>query len=527
MPKPPRLNVEITPFGPTPGAVERAVTAVVSSPAARSAIGDVDHRVLEAHLTDDGRRTTTPVPPSGIEVAIADYGNHRTFRLTADLAAPHTVEVDDSARQPHVTAAEHESAVAAIARHRVLGPALEAGHLQPYRAMPGVIPTELPDGSRKRVVAVGLVPPRRRPKGVRHEIVGVHLDTGSVERYASRAPATARATAGLCGVPVDAGQPTAARGTPGAARIRIRSGATLLWDLVAVRPAASSGASGSGLELRNVSFKGRPVLHRAHVPILNVRYDHDRCGPYRDWQWEEGMIRANGRDVAPGFRLCPMPAATIMETGSDTGNFLGVAVFVDGDEVVLTSELQAGWYRYVSTWRLHRNGQIRPRFGFAAIESSCVCNVHHHHAYWRFDFSVAGFANRVLERNGSTWRPIAYETKRLRAPGRRWRVVGPGGYGYTILPGENDRTAAGDPYAKGDLWVLRHRPGQLEDEPPPPGTEIAIDRFVNHDRVVDEDIVVWYGAHFSHDVRKHGAHHVDHVVGPTLVSHRWNEPPAL
>ncbi len=71
-------------------------------------------------------------------------------------------------------------------------------------------------------------------------------------------------------------------------------------------------------------------------------------GPYRDWQNEEVMIQAVGSDVAPGFRLHPSPAQTILDTGSDTGNFLGVAIYVDGLEVVLVSEIEAEWYRYVS-----------------------------------------------------------------------------------------------------------------------------------------------------------------------------------
>ena len=83
------------------------------------------------------------------------------------------------------------------------------------------------------------------------------------------------------------------------------------------------GTSGSGVELRYVDYRGKRVLYQAHVPILNVRYDKDACGPYRDWQYEEGMIQAAGTKVAPGFLLCPTPAKTILDTGSDTGTFLG------------------------------------------------------------------------------------------------------------------------------------------------------------------------------------------------------------
>src|SRR5207247_1395302 len=151
----------------------------------------------------------------------------------------------------------------------------------------------------------------------------------------------------------------------------------VLWKFLAVRPAASSGTRSSGVELRYVDYRGKRVLYRAHVPILNVHYDNNACGPYRDWQWQEGMIQANGVDVAPGFRLCNAPATTILDTGSDAGNFLGVGIYVQGQEVVLVSELEAVWYRYISDWRLDRNGTMRPRFGFSAIthQSSTTASI--------------------------------------------------------------------------------------------------------------------------------------------------------
>jgi len=120
---------------------------------------------------------------------------------------------------------------------------------------------------------------------------------------------------------------------------------------------------GSGVDRRYVDYRGRRVLYQAHVTILNVLYD-GRCGPYRDWQYQEGMIDASGAEVAPGFLLCPTPAKTILDTGSDDGTFLGVAIYVQGQEVVLVSEMQVGWYRYLSEWRLCAGGTIRPRFGF-------------------------------------------------------------------------------------------------------------------------------------------------------------------
>ena len=152
----------------------------------------------------------------------------------------------------------------------------------------------------------------------------------------------------------------------GSVWVTVTQGGTAVWRFLVVRPAASSGTNGSGIELRYLDYRGKRVLYRAHVPILNVKYDGNACGPYRDWQNQEGMIQANGTDVAPGFRLCSAPAATILDTGNDAGNYLGVAIYVQGQEVVLVSEMQAGWYRYISQWRLHTDGTIRPRFGFSA-----------------------------------------------------------------------------------------------------------------------------------------------------------------
>ena len=127
------------------------------------------------------------------------------------------------------------------------------------------------------------------------------------------------------------------------------------------------------MELRYLDYRGKRVLYRAHVPILNVKYDQS-CGPYRDWQNQEGMIQANGTTVAPGFILSPTPVQTLLDNRSDSGTFLGVGIYVQRLEVVLVSEMQASWYRYVSEWRLHADGTTRPRFGFSAVQSSCVCN---------------------------------------------------------------------------------------------------------------------------------------------------------
>lgn len=498
----------------------------MKSGALRGHLGQAAHRLLRFELVEPERKTIKPRPHEGYRATYYDYTSNRAVHAEGKLGDTRGAVASVSREQPRPTPEEFGAAVALLRRHKELGPAVRSGALQPYPPMPPLVVAPLPDGTVERTVAVGLLPSGRgKPKG--HEIVGVNMIRRRVERYESGAPSASLANAGLCGVPFAAGQATTAQGVPGQAWVSVYQGATLLWRFLVVRPSASSGNSGSGVELRYVDYRGKRVLYQAHVPILNVLYDGNVCGPYRDWQYQEGMIQASGPNVAPGFLLCPKPVKTILDTGSDKGTFLGTAVYVDGQEVVLVCELEAGWYRYISEWRLHADGTIRPRFAFDATSSSCVCNKHHHHVYWRLDFDIRTPGNNVVREfndppvvGRSKWHAFAYEVMRMRSAShkRRWRVEHtPSGAAYEIVPGPNDGSAAGDPYAVGDLWTLRWHPGEIDDEPAP-STRIHIDKFKNGEAVENEDVVVWYGAHFTHDVT---GPHVSHVVGPELVPKNW------
>jgi hypothetical protein len=526
------LHVEIVPWGPSPQAVGAAARSALARPAVRAALGDVESRLLS--VVPVAPRDDPVAEPDHVRATVYDYVNERALIVDAPLDDPTHVSVRSTVKQPLPSGEEFDAAVAALQADDELGAAIVDGRLVPYRPMPPVVVEELEDGRVERTIAVGLRP---AGGGDGHEIVGVRAATGELRRFDGGAPAGAIARAAVCGLP-GSQQGTAQRGQVGAARITVTRGGELLWSLVAVRPAASVGTNGSGIELRAVAYKGKRVLRRAHVPILNVRYDGDACGPYRDWQWEEGMIQADGSDPAPGFRLCTAPAKTIFESGSDRGNFLGVAVYVEGEEVVLVSELEAGWYRYISMWRLAADGTIKPRFAFGAVQSSCVCNVHHHHVYWRFDFDVVtGEHNAVREFNDppltghtSRWHTLQHEIRRNNYPAhkRKWRVVNRvTGESYTLVPGAEDGHR--DSFGVGDMWALRHQAGtQIDDgigfTTDPNQARAHLDDFVNGESIYDTDVVLWYAAHFTHDIHAeqpgHGHGH-GHIVGPDLVPGGW------
>lgn len=530
MPEEPTLDIR--PFGPDPAALQQLGPSLLEHRSLRGLLQRTRHQLLSVEALEPDRKLARPRAADRFRATVYDYTNSRTLLADGSLREPEHLQVRESALQPVPTPEEFASAVAVVERHPKLGPPLRSGRLKPYEPMPPLIVDDEAGGGQQRVLAVGLLPSR----GLRgHEIVGVNMTRRSVLRFDGGAPATAQAHNPICGQPY-AGQGTAAKGTAGSVWVTVSQGGTVLWRFLAVRPTASSGTNGSGVELRYVDYRGKRLLYRAHVPILNVQYQGNACGPYLDWQWQEGMLDAPGADVGPGFRLCSAPAKTILDTGQDTGNFLGTAIYVTGQEVVLVCEMQAGWYRYVSEWRLHTNGTIRPRFGFGATSSSCVCTKHYHHAYWRLDFDLrtAG-RNLVREFNdpplvgGSKWHTKRFETQRPRNPSRkrRWRVQNTAtGEAYDIVPGPGDGVATSSPdwpFPQGDVWLTRYRGTEIDTGVTAVGPpyEANIGSFVNGESIEDTDVVVWYAAHATHDVSHEEPGHFGHIVGPELRKVKW------
>jgi hypothetical protein len=526
------IEVKVRPFGPSAEEINALPDGLLEHRDLKAHLSGTRHRLLYLDLIESGEKLARPRPPEEFRATIYDYTNQRTLRATGSIAAPRRLVVEEFGDQPLPSGEEFAEAVTIVGRHSEFKRAIAEGALVPYQAMPPLVGVAQPDGRTQRVLAVGLLPPAGEAP---HEIVGVNMARREVIRYETRAPENAQAHNPICGRP-NAGQSTASH-VAGQVWVTVTQGGTTLWRFLVVRPAASSGTNGSGVELRYVDYRGKRLLYRAHVPILNVKYDGDACGPYRDWQNQEGMVGVNGTDVAPGFRLGSSAATTILETGSDMGNFLGVAIYVQGQEVVLVSKMQAGWYRYISQWRLDADGTIRPRFGFSAVSSSCVCNVHHHHSYWRLDFDLRTAAhNKVREYNnpplpgmGSNWHDKVYEIMRPRDPARlrKWRVENiRTGEAYDVIPGAKDGTAASSsdtPFGRGDVWVLRYHGNEIDDGTVATGPpyEANISAWVNGESVRDQDVVLWYGAHFKHDVAHEPPGTFGDIVGPDIKRVRW------
>lgn len=293
-----------------------------------------------------------------------------------------------------------------------------------------------------------------------------------------------------------------------------------VWELCWTSPVDSTGIDGSGLEITNVRYNGRLVLARGHIPIVNVKYDPGGCGgldlSYRDWNKELVRFEANNV-IRPGYAEPTVPPRTVCDTpGSDVGTFTGVAAEKLADRLVLTTQVQAGWYRYIYTWTFLPDGSIKPGVRFTAVDNICTPLAHYHNIYWRFDFDIGDAeTDAVDEFNSGGWTPLRTEARRLHAPSadRRWRVRDKlSGHSYELVPSAEADIA--DAWSIGDFWAVAFRETELDDGGATGGLDgdrAHIDPYVNGESIDGRDVVVWYRS----GVRHAGPADCE-LAGPTL-----------
>jgi subtilisin-like proprotein convertase family protein len=473
--------------------------------------------------------------PTRFDATIYDYTVEKAFDLVLDARGK---ELSRTAltEQPARPLNELADAEAIVRENESFAPALAAGALTLYEPMPPV--TVDTDG--RRLVNVGVI--SQAPAGAsieKNEIVSVHIPTGLVVRYPSGAPETSRAALLACGPP---GSGCGYATGPCSYYQIIWPAVDPVWKLNIRHPNCTNSVQGdgTGLELTDVYYKGRLILKRAEVPVLNVLYSGNTCGPYRDWLDSEDCFQAVGTDVpaaGSGVRIANAPPSTLCESGipgSDAGNFKGVAIFDQGDALWIMTETNAGWYRYVMEWRLHLDGTIEPIFGFGATSNSCTCSLHYHHAYWRMEWGIdavsdgttddpaTGIATLERRRAGTQdqYDPIATEGTFVRPvlDGDRdyWRIKNPvTGNGYVVQPGALDGNANGDTYGKWDFAALALNAGQIDD--PNSNTSINVAPWVSGEALgVTKRLVTWYHATFTHD-DPNGTGEACELAGPKFV----------
>ncbi len=540
-----KLNIKVVPWGPNQADVDSAQQRVASSEAVKRELNGANFRELGFEYLYDESETKAQAsrPPTRFRVIYYNYSTDLTLYAESDFAGTEPVSVLWMNTVPGVGRPEIDAAYDLIDQVPEFTAKRKAKKLEFYEAMP---PTTVVNG--ERLVNIGI----KDPISGGNQIVGVSFKNNKIVKYENNAPPTSAATPESCGVP-SAGQGGTANGVAGQATLTVNdTGGNPLWSMLIIRPSSSSGRNfeRSGLEIRDVRYKDKMVLKRGHAPILNVKYVNG-CGPYRDWQFEEGFFNApdaGAQDLAPGMRLLApgQVATTVVESGNDTGNYQGVAIYTqdvgNGPEVVLVTEMNAGWYRYIMEWRFATDGTIRPRYGFGSIVDTCVCIQRTHHVYWRFDFDIVNASNKVflMDRGRKYQKLVETESEFFKKPQTSRRLMiqnSSGNEAYQIVPSPNDGAVVDgngnlvDAFGAGDFWVMRFKgtaasPTELDDPDGPNYPGAYLSPWINGEATADQDIVVWYA---GHQVRVDDSSRPDspqaitgaHIVGPVLRPVRW------
>lgn len=465
--------------------------------------------------------------PNRATLVIYDYDHNIGYQVDADFPTPKRVDVTPIKGQPYYfSEVEFQEAVQILAADPKYGEPLRRGvaycapGMPPVIAEPGplsawgrldLFPNEVPE-HRLVSVLMHFLPGSGREGEIANflidmtdaRVADVNITRGAAGDFFPAACGGPPGSSNSCGSP--SGSAWQALAWPASNPI---------WSMLVRRPAGSNADgqnSGAGVEIADVFFNGRLVLKRGGMPVLNVFYDGNRCGPYRDWLYAEHCFKCTGTDLGNGLRFAnpSTRAITICDDGNDSGNFRGVGIHEEpgGEEILLISECTAGWYRYITGWRFHAAGIIKPRFLYGYVDSSCVCYGRLHNGYWRLHFALDGIGGLVVEETSSprgarreVWQPFRIEARRVRWPNRpmRWRVRKLStGFTAEIVPGANDGFFETPSTGEGSVWIVKARNTEMQGSS---GAFANITQYVNGERVYNEDIVVWYGVH----LRKRGA----------------------
>jgi hypothetical protein len=540
------FKISVLPWGPSQTDVDAAKTRAEQSEAVKSVLQGVKYRLVgfEYIDADNTAKNQPSQPPTRFRAIFYDYTNDRTFVAEGDFAGQETIAVRQETFEPGIGTEELKAAYNVVKKDALFSSLNNAGKLEIYDAMP---PTSNLNG--ERLVNLGV----RNLENGENVVVGISFKNEKVVRYENNAPPTSKATPDSCGI-ASAGQGSTSAGVAGQYQINVSQDSTTLWEMLVIRPSSSSGASGerSGIEVRDVKYKGKSVLKRGHAPILNVQYVSG-CGPFRDWQYSEGFFQVPTTDVTypngttGGIALINNGgiATTAIESRNDTGNFQGVAIYQQnvgyGNEIVMVTEMNAGWYRYIMEWRFAADGTIRPRYGFGSTSNSCVCIQRNHHVYWRFDFDIVQPNNNVfqVERGRRFLKPVTNELAIFRnyQLNRGFLIQNAtGNEAYQITPNLTDGTVTNtsgvltDTFGAGDFWLLHFQgtaasPGELDD--PNSGSAANLAPWVTGESLVNQDAVIWYGAHQTRiddtSLNQTNSNIIagKHVIGPDLRPVRW------
>ena len=227
--------------------------------------------------------------------------------------------------------------------------------------------------------------------------------------------------------------------------------------------------------------------------MLNVEYIQTSCGCncYRDWEYEQSYFSSDNIVTQGTYAEPTLPPKTVCDVGGggdvcaqgQPNCFNGVAAEKLADRLILTTQMDAGWYRYVMKWRFYprrtdRAG-LRFRRGTARLRElpphapRLLALRLRHRRRAAVDVVTEGPNPARPPAPGPRPRIVTLPTETTRVinyPGITWSVTNSATHrGYRVVPGLETALPA-DSFSQGDLWALRYHAAEIDDGH---GSEIA------------------------------------------------------
>jgi hypothetical protein len=294
----------------------------------------------------------------------------------------------------------------------------------------------------------------------------------------------------------------------------------------------------TGLEISEVTYQGRPVVHRMTLPVIRVRYARDTvwykpwtwfpfdrllslgCGPFKD-RIDAGNVEVPAQAEAPETpwprdpEACPEKVCK-REWLQDDVAWLEYGVYA-----------RIGKYHIYHAWYFSApagpTSRAPAQIHAAVWSGGIACNMEHvHHPYWRFDFSPAGGTSDqvFLLKTGTRawshyttegdWRRESAEPNPLLFVRRHDQPEG-----LWVFRSGSD--AVFDGFSNRDLSVRVYQP---EEDGNWDLDEYQDLQYANGESVAMARAVVWYVGHMSHIVKDETQKGWKwHHTGPYLVVH--------
>jgi hypothetical protein len=290
-----------------------------------------------------------------------------------------------------------------------------------------------------------------------------------------------------------------------------------IWEMCWLPPSQSVGPDGSGMELRQVHFKGHLVMNRAHAPMLFAEYNSQTC--YRDWKDDNAnFLSDNAVQNHLGVSLDPPQAITSCDRSDQPlqsfGNCpfqlsgypnatadcqTGVAVEDGGDHVTLTTQHAAAWYQYTARWTFFADGRMEPEFGFGNNDGTGNETTHWHHNYWRMEFAIDNSPENAVSINNvdqtTEFSDLRDATGGIGGGPTTWSVRNAGtGNGYRFEPGSQDGQLPPNDSGRGfhnvDVMATQQHDNEYGDRSDNPLGACAMDdgALVNGESLVGTDV---------------------------------------